>query len=602
MFSPGRIAPITKRSRHDTIEDVEVGNTMLAQLVIENLVIIEQAAVEFDAGLNVLTGQTGAGKSLLVGAIEALLGLRPSRDMLRAGQREGRITGLFYLQDAPSRAAAGRILGEDGEIGEELVISRRIQESRSVATVNSRPVPAGILRDLAEVLIDIHGQHEHQYLLRPVNQLHVLTVYAEAEVIAEQVRQAWQRWQQLQQKADELASSQQKRIQLIEFYQYQIDEIDKVQPTAEELAGLETEHRKLANVERLRQAAAQAAAALSEQEESALDLLGQAAGALADMSKMDPGTGNLQQACNEALANLNELSIDLARYIDSLEIDPARLEFVENRIEAIRRLCRKYGPNVEDVLEHRRKIGEELKGLESAESDMSQLQGQIDEARQAYMEAAGKLTQHRRAASQKLAKSVMGELAELGMEKAVCKIDLAETSPGPSGMESVEFMISANPGLPLRPLRNVASGGELSRIMLALKSVLSGDSRCSVLVFDEVDANVGGRMGSVIGRKLAALARRNQVLCVTHLPQIAAYADRHMTVHKTSDTRTTRTHVTLLEDEPRRAAELAEMIAGRNVTDTTLRQAEQLLQEARVDRTGSGKRGAVKPGPARRRR
>lgn len=567
---------------------------MLAQLVIENLVVIEYATVEFDGRLNVLTGQTGAGKSLLVGAIEALLGLRSAKDLLRAGQSEGRVTGLFYVRDQATRDAIAKLLDEP-QLPDEVVISRRIQENRTVAAVNGRPVPAATLRDLAEILIDIHGQHEHQYLLKPANQLSVLTAYTDAEALAEQVRQAWHAWQQLQVRADELSANQQQRMQQIDFYQFQINEIDNIRPESQELADLQAEHKRLANVERLRTAAGQAIAVLSDREDAALDLLRQAAGALGDIAKMDSATAPLQQACDDAVANLSELAIDLARYVDSLETDPGRLEFVENRIEAIRRLCRKYGPNVEDVLEHRRKIGEQLKALQGAEGDMGQLQSQIDAARQGYMDVAGRLSQRRRTASQKLAKAVMMELAELGMDKAICRIELAESPPGPSGLEGVEFMISANPGLPLRPLRSVASGGELSRIMLALKSVLSADGRCSVLVFDEVDANVGGRMGSVIGRKLAGLAQRNQVLCITHLPQIAAYADRHMAVHKASDAKSTRTSVTLMTDDAERVAELAEMIAGKNVTDATTRQAEQLLQEARENQGGRGDQ-AKKPG------
>ncbi len=375
---------------------------MLAQLSIENLVVIEQACVEFDRGLNVLTGQTGAGKSLLIGAIEALLGLRPAKDLLRAGQNEGRITGLFCLQDPVSQTIAARLLDEPDPLA-EILISRRIARTRTTATVNNRPVTAAILRELTEILIDIHGQHEHQYLLKPANQIHVLTTYANAQDLADATSQSWQCWQHLQRLADDLATNQKNRIQTLDFYRFQIDEIDTVAPEAEEFASLRGEHKKLANLERLRQAAGQAADAISAESTS----LRQAAAALADMAKMDPETAPLQQACDEALAGLNELDIDLARYVDSLETDSGRLEFVESRIEQIQRLCRKYGPNVEDVIEHRRKIGEEMKLLEDAESNMGQLKAQIDAARQAYMNVAGKLTQRRRAASQKLSKAVM---------------------------------------------------------------------------------------------------------------------------------------------------------------------------------------------------
>lgn len=565
---------------------------MLAQLVIENLAVIEQATVDFDEKLNVLTGQTGAGKSLLVGAIEALLGLRSPRDMLRAGTPEGRVTGLFLLPE-PARRQAAETLREP-DIGEELVVSRRISESRSIATVNGRPVAANTLRELAEVLIDIHGQHEHQYLLRPTNQLRVLTGFADATDLADQVRLAWTDWQQLQARADQLTQDRQQRTQMLELYRYQAEEIDRVNPAAREFDVLQAEHRRLANLDRLRLLAAQATAALGEGEAGALDQLRAADSALSEMARMDSVAANLQKSCDDALVGLNELSIDLARYAESLDLDPAHLEFVEQRIEQIQRLCRKYGLTIDHVLEHRRKIGEELQHLESLETDFSQLDTQIATARDRYMQLAGKLSQRRRQANDKLTRAVMAELAELGMDKAVCTIVLQESPPSPSGLETVEFMISANPGLPLRPLRQVASGGELSRIMLSLKSVLAVDARCSVLVFDEVDANVGGRMGSVIGRKLAALAQRNQVLCITHLPQIAAYADRHMTVNKTSNAKSTRTQVTLVAEEPQRIAELAEMIAGKNVTDTTRKQAQQLLEEARAERGRMARKPAAK--------
>jgi DNA repair protein RecN (Recombination protein N) len=572
---------------------------MLAQLVIENLAVIEQATVDFDGKLNVLTGQTGAGKSLLVGAIEALLGLRSSRDMLRSGAAEGRVTGLFLLEDEPSRLQAAQVLGET-DAPAEFVVSRRIQENRSIATVNGRPVAANTLRDLAEVLIDIHGQHEHQYLLKPSNQLRVLTTYAETHDLADQVRLAWQDWQALQDRADQLARDRQQRTQMLELYRYQAEEIDRVDPAPKEFDGLQAEHRRLANLDRLRQLAVQAAAPL-EGDESTLDSLRQVAAALAEMARLDPAAANLRQACDEALAGLNELAIDVARYAESLDLDPARLEAVEQRIEQIQRLCRKYGQAVDDVLDHRRTIGEELNRLETLETDFGHLDAQIAAARDKYMQLARRLSQRRRQASDKLAKAVLKELAELGMDKASVTIELQDAPPGPQGLETVEFMISANPGLPLRPLRQVASGGELSRTMLALKSVLSADVRCSVLVFDEVDANVGGRMGSVIGRKLAALAQRNQVLCITHLPQIAAYADRHMTVHKTSNAKSTRTQVTLVSEPPQQIAELAEMIAGKNVTDTTRQQAAQLLEEARAERQKMARKPAAKPSPRRNR-
>ncbi len=304
---------------------------------------------------------------------------------------------------------------------------------------------------------------------------------------------------------------------MLELYRFQAEEIDRINPAAKEFEDLQAEHRRLANLERLRQLAGQAAAILGEGEEAALDSLRQASAALAEMARLDGAAGNLQRACDEALAGLNELSIDVARYVESLDLDPGRLEWVEARIEQIQRLCRKYGQTVEDVLAHRRRIGEDLKRLETLETDFGHLDAQIAAARDKYMRLARRLSQGRRQASAKLARAVMAELAELGMDKAVCEVQLQEAPPGPSGVETVEFMISANPGLPLRPLRQVASGGELSRTMLAMKSVLSADARCSVLVFDEVDANVGGRMGSVIGRK-AGGAGAAQPSAMHHAP------------------------------------------------------------------------------------
>ena len=431
---------------------------MLAQLVIENLAVIEQATVDFDGKLNVLTGQTGAGKSLLVGAIEALLGLRSSRDMLRSGAPQGRVTGLFLLDDEPSRLQAAQALGET-EAPAEFVVSRRIQENRSIATVNGRPVAANTLRDLAEVLIDIHGQQEHQYLLKPSNQLRVLTTFADANDLADQVRVTWQDWQDLQGRADDLARDRQQRAQMLELYRYQTEEIDRVGPTPKEFADLQAEHRRLANLDRLRQLAAQAGATVGEGDEGALDQIRQAAAALADMARLDPAAANLQKSCDEALAGLNELAIDLDRYAESLDLDPARLDTVEQRIEQIQRLCRKYGQTVDDVLDHRRTIGEELARLETLETDFGHLDTQIATARDKYMQLAKRLSLRRRQASDKLAKAVVKELAELGMDKAVCTVELQDAPPGPAGLETVEFMISANPGLPLRPLRKSPAAG-----------------------------------------------------------------------------------------------------------------------------------------------
>jgi len=556
---------------------------MLLQLTIENLAVIERLSAEFGPRLNVFTGQTGAGKSLLIEALEVLLGLRGGKGLVRPNAQEARVTGLFHLGPQTRREIAD-LLGEP-TLPEEIVLDRRVLSGgRSVSTINGRPIASPTLREIADFLVDIHGQHDQQHLLKGKHQLRVLTAFAGAEDLQEKVRQQWRLWQELSGQIEQLAANQQAARQLAELYEFQINEIDQVNPSSEEFESLKAERSRLANAQRLRQAAAEAYALLSEAEPACLDLLRQVDALLEELTKSDPATAGFAETCRQAVAMLDELALDLARYAEQVEADPARLDEVEERLEQLRRLCRKYGSTIEEVLAYRERIAAELDSLRAQQHDLQNLNERLEEARRQYEEAAERLSAKRRKAADELAQRVAGQLAELGLEKAQFHVEVSEAPAGPSGIDAVEFMFTANPGLPARPLREVASGGELSRVMLALKTVLADDDRCSVLVFDEIDANVGGRMGEVIGRKLAAISQRHQVLCITHLPQIAAYADRHFTVQKHAAGRVTTTTVSLLTGDEQRIRELAEMIAGRRTTQVTFAQARQMLEAARAEK------------------
>ena len=565
---------------------------MLRELHISNLALIADATLELDAGLNCFTGQTGAGKSLVIGALEILLGLRSAGDMLRHGAPEGRVTGVFHLANPLLRRRLAALTDLPIEEEAEVVLVRRIFASgRTSASIGGHPISATMLKAVGETLADIHGQYDAQFLLNPANQLALLDDFGKTAALAAQFAQIWHQKHQIQQQLENLEVSQALRRQQLELYEFQASEIDAADLHRTPLDQLEARQRMLANVEKIKSQAEAAYGALYEDDAAVIGRLKTIASILLELVELDGEFSEPAEQVRSAAIALDEAAFSLRRRIDRLELNPEELAETTDRLNTIHRLIHKYagaGGTLDDVLAHQHHLGEELSRLRQAHADVSALSGQLATVQKQLAELGQRLSAGRRQAAKSLIPLVHRQLADLGMKEARFHVEfLVAAAAGPSaadgspqGLESVELMIAPNPGQPAAPLRKIASGGELSRIMLALKSILATSDRVSVLVFDEIDANVGGRMGAIIGEKLHRLARGHQVLCITHLPQIASFADRHITVHKTVENSQSFTNVRRLEGAER-TRELAEMITGKDVTPTSLAQAQELLELAR---------------------
>jgi len=554
---------------------------MLRELHISNLAVISDAKIELGAGLNCFTGATGAGKSLIIGAVELLLGMRSAAEMLRSGADEGRVSGVFDV----SRTVLKRI-EEAGDIsiaddGGEILITRRLHASgRSSISLNGNPITLGMLKQIAEHLVDVHGQHDHQFLLKPANQLEVLDHFASLHDLKEEYHAAYAAQADAKQRMEELAASRALRQQQLELYQFQADEMDKAEIMAGEFEELSSRSSVLRNLEKLKKEAGAVHGALYEMDGSVLERLKMMSAVLSELAMVDQQVGAIAKSMREATIGLEETAFDLSRYLDRLELDPAELGEVDERLNVLNRVLNKYGGSTEAVLAYRDEIGKKIDELSRESEDLGSLAKNIDPLEKELRRLGDKLSAARHAAAKRLAPLIERELAELGMEKAKFSVSFEKSAaPMASGIDQIEFVAQTNPGQSAQPLRKIASGGELSRIMLALKGILCQTDGTSVLVFDEIDANVGGRLGSVIGMKLRELARHHQVLCITHLPQIACFADRHLTVRKIVKQGQTETSVTLISGVAR-IDELAEMIGGQRVSDTTRAQAEEMLQGA----------------------
>jgi len=580
---------------------------MLRELHISNLAVIRDARIELDHGFNCFTGATGAGKSLVIGAIELLLGLRSPAEMLRPGVDEGRVSGLFQIDDPDMLRQIEQWTDAplDGDGGELLLTRRLASSGRSSISVNGHPVTLAMLKQIGQAMVDVQGQHDHQFLLRPSNQLDVLDQFGGLKESRRKYHDAFRTLADAQQRVAELSGDQTIRRQSLELYRFQADEIDAAALNAVELIDLRQRAGVLRNLEKLKTQTNSAHAALYESEGSAVERLRGIVAILDDLADLDSSLDPLLQTVRGATIQLEDAAIDLSRYLNRLDLDPAELARIDERLDAIGRVLDKYGGSIEAVQEYRKGIGVKIQSLSSSSDELATLAKSIEPMRRQVAELAADLSRRRVDAARKLAKAVRGQLGELGMEKATFDVSIEKASAGsadaidaftPTGIDVVEFMARTNPGQLELPLRKIASGGELSRLMLALKGILARSDRISVLVFDEIDANVGGRLGSVIGSKLRQLAGHHQVLCITHLPQIAAFAHRHLSVRKQVDGAQTMTLVKPLEGAGR-IEELAEMIGGARVTSTTRAQAEELLATAVEMETDTKEPAATKKKP-----
>jgi len=560
---------------------------VLVELAVENYAVIEKARVRFHPGLNLLTGETGSGKSIVVDALGLLLGGRASPEMIRTGAARARVSGIFEVAESPALA---KLLEDAGiEIEDrEVLVEREIQAGgKSRAFVGNRPATAALLKDLAVHLADIHGQHDQQQLFSPAIQCDMLDAFAGAGDLAGQVSETFNAWKRAAVECDDLDRSAQEKLRLADLWTFQRKEIEAVAPKPGEDAELENERRVLRNVVRLQELAGGAYAALYEDPASATAQIGSIAKRLEELARIDESAQEMLAQLQPVTIALQETAQSLGRYVDKLEADPGRLDAVEDRLAALEKLKRKYGASVEQVLAFLEEVRTNLNAVETADDRRNKLQKEVAGFAQAYEAAAKKLSAQRKKAAADLSKRVEQELAALAMEKTrvgirvVTNMDPADWSE--RGADTVAFLIAPNLGEELKPLDKIASGGELSRVALALKTCVSPAPRKNVaprtLVFDEVDAGVGGSAAEAVGRRLKKLSAANQVICVTHLPQIAGFADHHYFVEKHSDDGRTIASIEELAPEAR-AGEIGRMLSGERITQEALRHAEQLLKMA----------------------
>ncbi|MCX7925571.1 MAG: DNA repair protein RecN [Fimbriimonadales bacterium] len=549
---------------------------MLHALHIENLAIIDRLEVNFEAGLNALTGETGAGKSILIDALSLALGERADPTLIRAGADKLRVNAVFEPPDDPELRTLLDELGVEPEEG-LLYLSREVQAGgRSLARINGQPTPLNTLKAIGERLVDLHGQHEHQSLLKPSSHLEFLDRWLGEPALSlrAQVRETVQALRTAERDLQELTEREREREQMLDLYRFQVDEIRKanLQPGEEEQ--LETEERRLTHAEKLIALAGGAYDALMN-ESGAYDQAANASRNLSEIARIDPSVAEWGDMLEGALAQIEEVARNLRAYAESIEYDPARLEEVIARIELIKRLKRKYGDTIDAVLRYAEDAEAKLHALETQTERREALEAQIADLQASATTLCERLSALRQSGAQRFAETVQACLRDLAMERAVFLVEVRPKPMDTSGADSVEFLFSANPGEPPRPLSKIASGGEMSRVMLALKTALADAAPVPTLVFDEIDAGLGGRTAHAVGEKLAELAQHCQILCITHLAQIASRATHHLAIEKLTDGDATRVQIRPLEGEAR-VQEIARMLTG-EPTETALQHARELL-------------------------
>jgi len=570
---------------------------MLTYLAIRDLAIVDRLELELAPGFNVVTGETGAGKSILVNALHLLLGGRASEELIRAGCEGAEVEGLFELPEGAALLA--RLAALDLADGRRVLVRRSLTRAgRNRVFVNDRSVALATLVELSGELVDISGQHEHVRLTDESTHRAVLDDFGGLAGLRAEVGAAVAALRALAAELEALEVAEKKRVEREEYLRFSLRRIDEVGPRAGEVEELERERSRLRHAEKLRVGLAEAHAWLHEQEGSAVELAGRALKQLQALTRFDPGLEALRGPLEAGLAGLQEVARELAGAGAGLDADPGRLDELETRLERLRVLLRSHGPTLEAVLEARARMEAELEGLERLEDRKAALLPELARARERALERARALSAARGEAAGGLAGKLQAELVSLAMPGARVAVEVESGGPErlePHGLDEVRFAFSANPGEPVRPLSRVASGGELSRVLLALKTVLAGVDPVATYVFDEVDAGVGGAVAEVLGDRLAAVAASHQVVCITHLPQIAAHAGTHFVVHKRVQAGRTLSEVERLPDDAARVEELARMAGGRQVTETARGHARELLELARRPPAGGRRRGRPRP-------
>lgn len=571
---------------------------MIRYLAIRNLAVIESVAVDFEQSFNTLTGETGAGKSILVEAVGLLLGGRATQDLIRTGEDVATVEAIFETED-----------------GSELIVRREItSQGRSRAFINGALATAAALKDLSNRLVELHGQHEHQQLLDPTQHLALLDTWASLDATRAHVSASFARVRSLREQLDRLRMDDRERAARLDLVEFQLNELKKANLQPGEDETLTADRQLLRSADTIQRLCGESYAELYDSEHAALVQLGHIWKRVGELAAIDPRFAPYLDARDGIKAQLEDLAFTLRDFADGIDASPARLQEVEDRLALIERLKRKHGGTLEEAIAHRDRLAAEHAALTGGQSTVAEIEQQLGEAGKAFLTGARTLSASRRDAAPKFGKQIEGELAELAMEKTTFEVRLTTSESDAhwtdAGIDSGEFFLSPNVGEDVRPLAKIVSGGELSRIMLALKTIAADASAraqarglqtnfTKTLIFDEVDAGIGGRVATVVGQKLASLGDRFQVLCITHLPQIAACGRSHFLIEKRVQGRRTVTSVARLDGEDR-VAEIARMMGGSAAGEKALESARELLDTTKAKGESERRKSPQKPQKSRK--
>jgi DNA repair protein RecN (Recombination protein N) len=536
---------------------------MLTLLKIRNLALVDELVWELGPGLVGVTGETGAGKSVIVGALKLVLGERADKSLIRTGEETCTVEAVFELADSAEIDAALAEGGLDPCEDGSLIVRRVIGQSANRQFVNDSPVTLGLLKRLGEHLVDLHGPHDHQSLLSTERQLSMLDAYAGSDGSLDSYRAAWRAWRDKETELEDLRQAETAGTQELDLLRHQVNEIDAAQLKPEEEDEIADRYRRASNASRLVELSAAAAAALGEDESGVLKRLLEVQRLVRDLEKLDPGIRERTQGLEGAVMELQELERSLADYSEDLDIDPAEASRLEDRVNLFETLKRKYGSgDLAAVLAHRDRAAARLDSVENRGERLEQLAAEAAQLREATDKAGLALSAKRKKAAPKLAKEISAQLKDLGFKQSSFELQVTSNKePASSGLEGIDFLFGPNPGEPLQPLRQIASSGEISRVMLAVKSALADQDATPLMVFDEIDANVGGEIARAVGKKMATLGARHQVVAITHFPQVAALAARHYVVEKEVAGGRTRSRMFPVNGEGR-ISELVRMLGG----------------------------------------
>ncbi|MDD4872312.1 MAG: DNA repair protein RecN [Kiritimatiellae bacterium] len=552
---------------------------MLTTLRIKNFAIVENIIVEYGNGLNVITGETGAGKSILAAALGLVLGERADKTMIRAGDEQCGVEAVFQLADPLEINNILAEMGIDACEDGRLIVRRIITTSGSGKNlINDCPTTVQALNKIGDLLVDMHGPHDHQSLLSQEFQLDLLDSFGHLEKIREAYQIIYRELCELKARRKELDCDDTEVARQIEMLSFQVKEIEDANLTSSDETDLENEHKITANAQRILELSNGIRTALSDSDSSAFNALSSIQAALNELTNLLPEAVEWKKEAESISIQIQELTTSISSRVQNIESDTERLQWLEDRMAMLHKFKRKYGASVKEILEHLNKSKERLSDLQSRGEKISEIDRQIEAIQKEIQSAGGKLGKERRTAAETMAKAITRELRDLGFKQGSFSVELRQIEPGPSGMDETDFGFAPNVGEPARPLRAIASSGEISRVMLAIKSVLANHDRIPVLVFDEIDSNVGGEMGNAIGAKLSVVAEKHQVLCITHLPQVAVHGTTHFVVAKEVRGGRTCTGIKGIKGDDR-VEEIARMLGGRDLTSVTLKHAKEMLKK-----------------------